>query len=321
MRTGAVRMEEERTMTKLYLVTGFLGAGKSTFIKNFIRLFAGQKTQLIINDFGREGVDGTLLAELGAELDEIAGGSVFCSCRIDEFERALQRFVKEDSDVVIVEASGLSNPTGVRKLLAQTDRFPGISYEGAICLVDAIRFPKVYATAQNAVKQLASSDIALINKVDKATPAQLAATRDIIVGQRPDIPIAETSFGAIDFDVLDVLAKHQHDDGMEAPMTADLTSRVLYLQLADGVPRATLEHIIETFLDQTYRVKGFVNTVEGVMIVNCVGTYSSIEPFSGAVDADKLNTLVILSGKGMSAYKYVKHAAETYHDEVVGFSR
>ena len=61
-------------MTKLYLVTGFLGAGKSTFLKNFIRLFAGQKVQLIINDFGREGVDGTLLAELGAELDEIAGG-------------------------------------------------------------------------------------------------------------------------------------------------------------------------------------------------------------------------------------------------------
>ena len=308
-------------MTKLYLVTGFLGAGKSTFLKNFIRLFAGQKVQLIINDFGREGVDGTLLAELGAELDEIAGGSVFCSCRIDEFERALQRFVKEDSDVVLVEASGLSNPTGVRKLLSQTDRFPGISYEGAICLIDAIRFPKVYAKAQNAVRQLASSDIALINKVDKATPEQIVATRELIVGQRPDIPIVETSFGAIDFDVLDVLAKHQHDDGEEAPLTADLTSRTLYLELADGVSRATLEHIIATFLDQTYRVKGFVRTDEGTVLVNCVGTYSSVEPFTGQVGPDKLNKLVILSGKGMSAYKYVKGAAQTYHDEVLGFSR
>ena len=48
-------------MGKLYLITGFLGAGKTTFLKNFIRLFAGQKIQLIINEFGQEGVDGVLL--------------------------------------------------------------------------------------------------------------------------------------------------------------------------------------------------------------------------------------------------------------------
>ena len=100
-----------------------------------------------------------------------------------------------------------------------------------------------------------------------------------------------------------------------------MTSRTLYLELADGVSRATLEHIIATFLDQTYRVKGFVRTDGGTVLVNCVGTYSSVEPFAGQVDPDKLNKLVILSGEGMSAYKYVKRAAQTYHDEVLGFSR
>ena len=68
-------------------------------------------------------------------------------------------------------------------------------------------------------------------------------------------------------------------------------------------------------------MKGFVRTDEGTVLVNCVGTYSSIEPFTGQVEPDKLNKLVILSGKGMSAYKYVKSAAQTYHDEVLGFSR
>ena len=71
-------------MQRLYLITGFLGAGKTTFLKNFIRLFPGQKIRLIVNEFGREGVDGALLTELDAFLTEIAGGSVFCACRMDQ---------------------------------------------------------------------------------------------------------------------------------------------------------------------------------------------------------------------------------------------
>ena len=70
-------------MTELYLITGFLGAGKSTFLKNFMHLFDGRKMQLIINEFGKEGVDGALLTALGIGLEEITGGSVFCSCRLD----------------------------------------------------------------------------------------------------------------------------------------------------------------------------------------------------------------------------------------------
>ena len=51
---------------ELYLITGFLGAGKTTFLKNFARQFAGRRLRLIINEFGRAGVDGTLLRELDA---------------------------------------------------------------------------------------------------------------------------------------------------------------------------------------------------------------------------------------------------------------
>ncbi len=110
-------------MSRLYLITGFLGAGKTTFLKNFIRLFAGRKIQLIINEFGQEGVDGVLLSSLGAYLNEISGGSVFCSCRLDQFENVLRKSADIDPEVILVEASGLSDPTGVRKLFSQTDRF------------------------------------------------------------------------------------------------------------------------------------------------------------------------------------------------------
>ena len=54
---------------ELYLITGFLGAGKTTFLKNFARQFAGRRLRLIINEFGRAGVDGTLLNFDQAEAD------------------------------------------------------------------------------------------------------------------------------------------------------------------------------------------------------------------------------------------------------------
>lgn len=304
-------------MTELYLLTGFLGSGKSTLLKNFIRLFEGRSVQLIINDFGQEGVDGTLLAELGFGMDEIVGGSVFCACRIDEFEKALRTFVAQDTEVVVVEASGLSDPTGVRRLLSQTDRFPNIEYKGAVCVVDAVRFPKIYAKARMAVKQLAASDVALINKVDKATPDELKETRRLVEGQRPDMPVLETSYGKIDDGFLELLASSQHDDGQKAMLTADLTSRELYITLKDGISVGTLEKFLEMFIDQTYRIKGFVRTDEGMCVVDCAGNVPEIRPFGGHVDEDHVGKLVVLYGKGMHARKYLKQAMEWYHDEVV----
>ena len=61
-------------MTDFYLITGFLGAGKTTLLKAVFPLFHGRKTRLIINEFGKVGLDGTLMREYDAEIDEIVNG-------------------------------------------------------------------------------------------------------------------------------------------------------------------------------------------------------------------------------------------------------
>ncbi|MEG1549226.1 MAG: GTP-binding protein, partial [Ruthenibacterium sp.] len=68
---------------ELYCITGFLGAGKTTFLKNFIRLFEHRKIFLLINEFGKVGVDASLLRAMHATLAEINNGSIFCACRLD----------------------------------------------------------------------------------------------------------------------------------------------------------------------------------------------------------------------------------------------
>ena len=177
---------------ELYLITGFLGAGKTTFLKNFARQFAGRRLRLIINEFGRAGVDGTLLRELDAALDEISNGSIFCACRLDQFEAALEQAAADAPDVVLVEASGLADPTNVRRVLAQ---FPAVSYQGSVCVADAARLEKVFSTARACPRQLAVSSLVLLNKTDLATEAQCAEAKALILRANPAARIRRTQFG------------------------------------------------------------------------------------------------------------------------------
>ena len=133
------RSKRSRTdnLTKIYLVTGFLGAGKTTFLKEFVRIFDGKKISVIVNEFGKAGVDGALLSDLALTLAEIDNGSIFCVCQLPNFERTLAAQLEEEPDVIVVEASGLADPTSVGGILADSTKFPTAEYAGAICLVDA----------------------------------------------------------------------------------------------------------------------------------------------------------------------------------------
>lgn len=304
----------EKHMTDLYLITGFLGAGKSTFLKRFFRLFEGKKIQIIVNEFGAEDVDGVLLGDLGITLEEITGGSVFCSCRIDQFEKALRTFVEEDTDVVIVEASGLSDPTGVRNLLVDAERFPHIRYKGSVCLIDAVRFPKVYAKSRTCVKQVAAADLALINKIDRAKPEELETTRQLVRDQRPDLTVYETSYGETGEDILEALGRAKADADAVMPLTADLTTRKMAVKIRDGISAEELERFLKLFVEVTFRVKGFVRTDTGMCLVNCVGNLISVEPYGAAVPEDRVGTLIVLSGAGMPVKKQVKEAVDWYKE-------
>lgn len=187
-----------------------MGSGKTTFIRRVLPMFRGEKVRLIVNEFGEEGIDGALLRDLDAALREICGGSVFCSCRSDQFEAALREC--GESEIFLVETSGLADPTGVRRLFVETDRFPDIQYMGCICLADAIRFPKVFATARSCYRHLMAADVVVLNKIDRASFVQLEKTVQLISEKRPEVPVLQTSFGNIPDNFLQLLLDNQAGD-------------------------------------------------------------------------------------------------------------
>lgn len=301
-------------MSRLYLVTGFLGAGKTTFLKGFLRMFPGERIHVIVNEFGREGVDGELLREAGAVLDEINNGSIFCSCRLDKFEEVLENVLSTEPDVIVVEASGLSDPTNVKAIIGQREKFPDLEYMGSICLVDAVNFLKVYETARVVKKQLNVSDMLLLNKTDQVSPERIEAVKEKLRMHRPDLPIHLTAYGKIREEWLRQMETGTGRQETEKFQTADITLRKCLLKIRENIPIETLRNFVRMFLEDTYRVKGFVRAMEGWYLVDCVGNMFQAQPCEEKEDGK--NTLTVLSGYGLPVRKSIARAMEWYPDVV-----
>ncbi len=103
-----------------FLVTGFLGSGKTTFLKKLIENFPeNNRIGIIQNEFAPANVDSASIAahRSGYEILEINNGSVFCLCLLHDFINSLDKFITEyQPDVLILEASGLSDPIAIAQL-------------------------------------------------------------------------------------------------------------------------------------------------------------------------------------------------------------
>ena len=95
-------------MTKVDIISGFLGAGKTTFIKKLLSdVWAGEKLVLIENEFGEIGIDGGFLKDAGIEVTEMNSGCICCSL-VGDFGSALKEVVTQyNPDLIIIEPSGV----------------------------------------------------------------------------------------------------------------------------------------------------------------------------------------------------------------------
>ena len=124
-------------MTKVNIISGFLGAGKTTFIKKLIEeVFVGEKLVLIENEFGEIGIDGGFLKDAGVEITEMNSGCICCTL-VGDFSEALQQVLDEyKPDRVIIEPSGVGKLSDVLKAVEDVKHRVDIEIAGGITVVD-----------------------------------------------------------------------------------------------------------------------------------------------------------------------------------------
>lgn len=186
-------------ITRVYLITGFLGSGKTTFLNRIIDAFPkDKKLTLLVNEFGEIGVDGTLVEGDEIDMMEISKGSIFCVCVKTDFIKGLYELSSTvQPDVLLIESTGVANPSDLKrdlKLPIFNDRF---DFTEQFCLIDAVHFIDAHGVYASLEKQIASSTVFIINKVDLASPEIIEETKNVIRQFHPDPSFFETTYAEI----------------------------------------------------------------------------------------------------------------------------
>lgn len=164
-------------MIHSYIITGFLGVGKSSMLTNTIKNhFADKNIALIVNEFGEIGVDQNILKNVHSDVIEISEGCICCTMA-QEFESGVIEIIgKYDPDIIFVETSGAAEPFPVFLSLQNL----GISVEGVVCVVDAKNYAS-YMDNPTAKYQVGGANILVMNKTDLVNEKELEeAKKDII---------------------------------------------------------------------------------------------------------------------------------------------
>lgn len=185
--------------TTVYLITGFLGSGKTTLLNRIIKFFPkDRKLMILMNEFGDIGVDGFLVEDEEIDMLEISKESIFCVCVKTDFIKGLLDIVQRIRlDVLIIEATGVANPSDLRrdlKLSIFQDRF---RFREQFCLVDAEFFEDTYDVFASVEKQIESATVFIINKVDRVDAQELIKVKEIIARHHPNPDIHETRYAQI----------------------------------------------------------------------------------------------------------------------------
>lgn len=298
-------MKKQSDNKQLYLISGFLGCGKTTLLKNLITLFSDRKIAVIVNEFGKQDVDGALLSETGAQVNKINNGSIFCACRSDIFIDVLSHAMRSDADVVLVETSGLSDPSGIDLILHSVGSITDEIYDfcGTICVVECARLLKLIHNVVAIKQQILSAGLILINKMDISAPNTVEEAIACITGLNPAAVIHKTSFSNVDKVWLEDLKEAQ---SQITPGTGRHTLGIknLFFTIDSQPSYAAFYDWLKQIAGETYRVKGFADLEEGRYLIDCVGTTVSMTPAENRGPS----YVVILSGSGDKAAAFIENS-------------
>ena len=162
-------------MTKIDIISGFLGAGKTTLINRLIHeAYKGEKIVLIENEFGEIGIDGGFLKDAGIEISEMNSGCICCSL-VGDFSKALKKVVDEYSpDRILIEPSGVGKLSDVTKAVLEA-KIEGAELNSSVAVVDVNKC-KMYMKnfGEFFGDQIANAGCVLFSHTDKTTDAKLS---------------------------------------------------------------------------------------------------------------------------------------------------
>lgn len=184
---------------KVFLLSGFLGSGKTTLLKHLLETHPeGERIAVLMNEFGKAGVDGDVVRKNGLEIIEISRGSIFCACAKGDFLRGLYTILKDyQPTILLVEASGVADTTDMKKDLSHGMLHDYYQMAGNICVIDAVHFEDWLDLFNAVIRQTEAATDLIINKTDLVSAEEADALEAHLRQLNPVARITRAAFGNV----------------------------------------------------------------------------------------------------------------------------
>lgn len=265
-------------MIQSFIITGFLGVGKTTMLTNTVKEhFGDKKVAIIVNEFGDIGVDGNILSNVYSEVLEISEGCICCQLA-QEFESGVIEIMnKYNPEIIFVETSGASEPFPIFMSLQNL----GISVEGVICVVDSKNIGS-YKENSTAKYQIGGSNILVLNKTDLVSDKELESVKKDVIAIKEEFDIKNTLTGQKVFnsyvvnnaqqgivnkdvfdgaysieDIIELADDYKHLDHTDKDA---ITQKVIYFN--KDISFNDIDSVLNSLPKSIYRAKGVVETTD-----------------------------------------------------------
>ena len=200
-------------MTKVDIISGFLGAGKTTFIKELIsKVYSGEKMVLIENEFGEIGVDSRFMQDAGIEVTEMNSGCICCTL-VGDFARALKQVVDTyHPDRIIIEPSGVGKLSDVAKAVSDMQEDAQIEVDSLITVVDGKK-AKMYMKnfGEFFDNQIEYANTIVLSRTQMMDEAKLKECIELLREKNEEAAIVTTEWDKLSGDMIKAALEQGHD--------------------------------------------------------------------------------------------------------------
>ncbi len=244
------------------IVTGALGAGKTTFVNYVLTAEHGLKIGVIVNEYGEVGIDGDLILASKDKLIELPNGCVCCTVRGDLIEASLNLLNTKKIDYLMIETSGLAEVVPAAMTYNAPELVEKAELDSIICVLDADNYSENMKRNKTALEQLENADIVLLNKVDIVEKKKVEEIKKAIKKILPKAQIIETVKGQAPLKLLLGVSKfdqekhgvwkrseheHAHDTGIES-----------YSARTGAIDSDKFQEFWQNLPEEIFRAKGIV---------------------------------------------------------------
>ena len=314
--------DRSRAGPSVTVLTGFLGAGKTTLVNHILSTDHGRRIAVIVNEVGEIGIDGDLIVSSDEEVIEMANGCVCCTLSVRNDLAATIRMLlarSEPPDYVVIETSGVADPVPVTQALFVEELADRIAVDGIVTMVDA-KHVEAHLDAfgpdrpdSRVVDQILCADRIVLNKTDLVDADALRNTEVRLREFNNTAPVIRSCYSRVDPDeILGIEAfggspasagggfledtyTHSRDPGMEA-VSIEVAGELDGAKLTEW-----LENLTDSRSDDIYRIKGILAVAGRAERTILQGVHRLFEMYPGGRWSGARSSRLVFVGRDLDS--------------------